>query len=205
MFSVGEVLGHGLREILLIDDVVAVEHAASAPAAERHVDALPDPDSRVSPIIEVPAIAEPASRGKFRTAQILVGHQGEQVMRITTAFLALLLVPRLAGAQQPTYGLTHPIRPYVPPDGFVPDSATAVRIATAVWAPIYGDYQFMSRQPLTATLSDGVWTVTGTVSAASLPSAGGFPLNGGAVKDAPYEVVLKIDKGDGRILYLGHS
>ena len=27
---------------------------------------------------------------------------------------------------------------YVPPSGFVPDSATAVRIAVAVWIPIYG-------------------------------------------------------------------
>ena len=26
---------------------------------------------------------------------------------------------------------------YVPPDGYVPDSATAVRIAEAVWIPIY--------------------------------------------------------------------
>jgi NTF2 fold immunity protein of polymorphic toxin system component len=118
---------------------------------------------------------------------------------VILTFLALLLAPRLAGAQQPTY------RPFVPPNGFVPDSATAVRIAVAVWAPIYGDVHFMSQQPLTATLSDGVWTVTGTVSAANLLSTGGFQTILGAVKDSPYTVVVRIDSRDGRILYQGRT
>ena len=63
-------------------------------------------------------------------------------MRLTTTFLALLLAPCLARAQQPTHGS------YIPPQGFVPDSTTAIRIAVAVWAPIYGDETFMAQQPL---------------------------------------------------------
>jgi hypothetical protein len=80
-------------------------------------------------------------------------------MRLTPMFLALLLVPRLAVAQAPAHG------PYVPPNGFVPDSATAVRIAVAVWTPIYGpfDGQVLVDQTVVATLNDGVWTVTRVV------------------------------------------
>ena len=77
-------------------------------------------------------------------------------MRSPTIFLALLLVPCLAGAQQ--------LGPqgYVPPRGFVPDSATAVRIAIAAWIPIYGENMITAEKPFAATLQDSVWTVTGS-------------------------------------------
>src|SRR6266699_3692242 len=52
---------------------------------------------------------------------------------------------------------------YVPPSGFVPDSATAVRIAVAVWIPIYGASQIRSEQPYVAKLRGKVWSVTGTL------------------------------------------
>ena len=50
---------------------------------------------------------------------------------------------------------------YIPPDGFVPDSVTAVRIAEAVWIPIYGAKMIRNERPFHATLTGGVWTVTG--------------------------------------------
>ena len=130
-------------------------------------------------------------------------------MRLTTMFLAVLLVPRLAGAQQPTHDS------YVPPQGFVPDSATAVRIAVAIWTPIYGDGQFMTQRPVIATLTDGIWTVTGTVrTKVELTPGNIFIVNGTPMNDVvPFGLheligdtaVVKIAKRDGRILYQGRS
>jgi len=47
-------------------------------------------------------------------------------------------------------------------DGFVPDAATAIKVAEAVWLPIYGTGIDDSR-PFQAALEDGVWVVTGTL------------------------------------------
>jgi hypothetical protein len=51
---------------------------------------------------------------------------------------------------------------YKPPSGFVPDAATAIGIAAAVWVPIYGKKQIDSEKPYIATLKGDVWTVVGT-------------------------------------------
>jgi hypothetical protein len=80
---------------------------------------------------------------------------------------------------------------YVPPQGFVPDSATAVRIAVAAWIPIYGERHILSEQPFVATLKGNVWTVTG-----SLPQ--GVGVRGGTA-------VARIAKRDGRVLLVGHA
>lgn len=121
-------------------------------------------------------------------------------MRLTTTFLALLLVPRLAGAQQPTHGS------YVPPQGFVPDSVTAVRIAVAVWTPIYGPYDalVLNDQTVVATLNDGVWTVTRGVP--PLNPVPGYMIRGVPLSPVPIDTaVVKIAKRDGRILYQGRT
>ncbi len=49
---------------------------------------------------------------------------------------------------------------YIPANGFVPDSATAVRIAVAIWTPIYGEDRIAAEQPCHAQLRGGIWTVT---------------------------------------------
>ena len=77
-----------------------------------------------------------------------------------------------------------------PPRGYVPDAKTAIRIAVAVWSPIYGEKQIQSEKPFHASLKHGVWTVTG-----SLPSramAGGTAL-------------VDISKKDGRVLFVMHG
>jgi hypothetical protein len=78
---------------------------------------------------------------------------------------------------------------YIPQNGFVPDSATAVRIAVAVWSPIYGADQIASERPFDAVLQNGVWTVTG-----SLPRGhvGGVAL-------------AEIAKVDARIIRVSHG
>ena len=98
----------------------------------------------------------------------------------------LILLPFLLNAAGPQKQQPHS---YIPPNGFVPDSATAVRIAQAVWSPIYGEAQIAGERPFHATLRKGVWTVSG-----SLP-----PNTAGGV------AVAEISKRDGRILRVSHG
>ena len=80
-------------------------------------------------------------------------------------------------------------KPWVPDKGFVPDSQTAIRIAEAVWIPIYGEKQISTEKPFKAVLRDDTWLVTGTLPA-------GF--NGGTAE-------AEISKRDGRILRVIHG
>jgi hypothetical protein len=54
---------------------------------------------------------------------------------------------------------------YRPAAGFVPDAATAIRIAVAVWEPIYGVELIATEKPYHAELHQGVWLVEGTLPA----------------------------------------
>ena len=101
------------------------------------------------------------------------------------AVLIGTLVTLYAGSTLPQ----EPKHSYVPPGGFVPDSATAVRIAVAVWIPIYGARQIGDEQPFIARLQDSVWTVTGTLPCGYV---------GGTA-------VAEIAKRDGRILRVSHG
>lgn len=48
-------------------------------------------------------------------------------------------------------------------DGYVPNAETAIKIAEAIWLPIYGDKIYDSK-PFKATLRDNeVWVVEGTL------------------------------------------
>jgi hypothetical protein len=108
-------------------------------------------------------------------------------MRLTTSLLALLFVPSLAGAQQSAAQANGPLR------GFVPDSATAVRIAVAVWIPLYGESEIKAQQPFVATLKDSVWTVTATPHATTYLLLAGRLIEGGTP-------LAKIAQSDARIL-----
>ena len=76
-----------------------------------------------------------------------------------------------------------------PKDGYVPNEETAIKIALAVWEPIYGAGNIARQAPYTAELKDGVWIVQGT-----LPKnvAGGT-------------AVAAISKKDGTILQVFHG
>jgi NTF2 fold immunity protein len=78
---------------------------------------------------------------------------------------------------------------FVPKNGFVPDEKTAIAIAEAVWAPIYGEKKIANEKPFKAKLKDGTWTVEG-----SLPK-----LTVGGV------AVARISQKDGCILSIGHG
>ena len=79
---------------------------------------------------------------------------------------------------------------FTPKDGFVPDAKTAIKIAVAVWEPIYGETHIAGEKPYQARLdTNGIWIVEG-----SLPKgyAGGV-------------AVAEIAKADGRILRVSHG
>ncbi len=78
---------------------------------------------------------------------------------------------------------------FKPRDGYVPDAATAIKIAVAVWEPIYGADQIAKEKPYRAGLANGVWTVQGTVPSRSL---------GGAA-------IAEIARDDARILRVSHG
>ena len=78
---------------------------------------------------------------------------------------------------------------FVPKDGFVPDEATAVKVAEAILVPIYGEREIAGERPFRATLNGDTWTVIGT-----LPPH----VVGGTA-------VVKLSKRDGRILYVIHE
>ena len=98
--------------------------------------------------------------------------------------VGLLTVASSSKAQTPTASPS-----FMPSGGFVPDAATAKRIAEAVWLPIYGK-KVLSEKPYQATLnSKGVWVVEG-----SLPK----DIDGGVA-------YIEISKRDGRILEVTHG
>ena len=78
---------------------------------------------------------------------------------------------------------------YKPEQGYVPNEETAIKIAVAVWIPIYGKEQIEGEKPYKAVLKGGIWYVTG-----SLPE--GWI---GGVAEA------EIAKDDGRILRISHG
>ena len=112
-----------------------------------------------------------------------------------TSLLLLVVFASLFFAQYNLYAQQQRNRivGYIPKNGFVPDKATALKIAIAVWLPIYGNVIY-KEQPFNAVLENEIWTVSG-----SLPKAtfGGVTLGGVAV--------IRIQKKDGKILIVTHG
>ena len=79
---------------------------------------------------------------------------------------------------------------YVPDEGVVPNKETAIRIAEAVWLPIYGD-SIYSKQPFKTAYDEKeqCWFVYGSLPENTL---GGVP-------------EIKISKSDGKVLYINHG
>jgi len=78
-------------------------------------------------------------------------------------------------------------------NGFVPDAATAVKIAEAVLIPVYGEKKVLSERPYQASLERGVWTVAGTLHC----DPPGSQCLGGTAE-------VKISKRSGEIILMGH-
>ena len=97
-------------------------------------------------------------------------------------------------APAPIAPASDPEQSYMPPEGLVPDSATAIRIAEAVATPIYGAAVIDGGRPLVAKLDGDVWFVFGT-----LPQPPpGWRYVGGTLH-------VDISRIDGRILRIIHD
>ena len=96
----------------------------------------------------------------------------------------LILASAVALAAEPSQHSTKP------KSGYVPDAATAIKIAVAVWEPIYGSEAIGKQKPYRARLKDGVWIVEGTLSPPT--DLGGY-------------AVAEIAQDDGRILRVTHG
>jgi len=93
-------------------------------------------------------------------------------------------------------------RGFQPPQGYVPDSKTAIRIAVAVLSPIYGEKQIQSEKPFHASLKHGVWTVNGSL---PNPTAGGKVVAGYHAVVVGGTALIQISKKDGHILFVMHG
>ena len=98
-------------------------------------------------------------------------------------FFLSAVVTSLGAQQSPEHN-------FKPMQGYVPDAATAIKIAVAVWEPIYGVEQISKQKPFVAALANGVWKVQG-----SLPKQ----YTRGGVAEA------EISKDDGKILRISHG
>lgn len=80
-------------------------------------------------------------------------------MKIRTAFfLAVSILFFLASDGRNFYQST-----YIPKDGYVPNEETAIKVAEAIWLPIYGDEAVEGCKPVVAKLINStVWVVKGT-------------------------------------------
>lgn len=78
------------------------------------------------------------------------------------------------------------------PSDLVPNKETAIKIAEAVWLPIYGK-KIYNEKPFTAELTSvGIWIVKGTLQNANLGAKGGV-------------AYIEIQKSDCKILKIYHG
>src|SRR3989338_6827297 len=78
---------------------------------------------------------------------------------------------------------------FMPASGFVPNEETAIKIAEAVWLPIYGKEVVDREKPFKATFEGDLWHVEG-----SLPEG----WKGGVAE-------IEINKSDGKVLRVTHG
>jgi NTF2 fold immunity protein len=111
-------------------------------------------------------------------------------MRTSTLFALLLLAfTSLAQNSQPATKVR------------VPDAATALSIAEPALIKVYGNAKWTTRDHLTATLDDGIWSVYGTL---CCPDAKG-KRTCDVGKCVGGVAALKLRQSDGKILSISHT
>jgi hypothetical protein len=105
---------------------------------------------------------------------------------LLSVFLGFLFCPAI---------LSHGVKPS---SGFVPDAATAVKVAESVLTPIYGEKMIQSERPFTATLEGDIWTVNGTLPCPEAKTDNRVSCKGGVA-------TVKISKTDARIIFMWHG
>lgn len=128
---------------------------------------------------------------RYLAARGLIGYSKymeTKMRRFLPYLVCCFLVAAAALARAKPKSKLAPPPNYVPRNGYVPNAKTAIKIAVAVWSPIYGEKQIQSERPYKASLKNGIWRVEGT-----LPKG----YSGGVAFAA-------ISKRDGRILNVFH-
>jgi hypothetical protein len=77
-------------------------------------------------------------------------------------------------------------------NGYIPDKETAIKIAKAIWIPIYGKKELFLLS-YDVKLENGIWIIEGYNYLQIL-----FNINGGGP-------LIKIEKNTGRILFVGRT
>ncbi len=113
-------------------------------------------------------------------------------MRTLLLLLACIATCQMDFQAVPATPETREQHSYKPERGFVPDQATAIAIAEAVWLPIYGKGTLDKERPFKAILKGDVWTVTGTFHWVDKNEKGGT-------------AVAEISRIDGRIIRVSHG
>lgn len=104
------------------------------------------------------------------------------IMKRKYLFLGIVLVLFTS------YMYNNPVNERVMNRDYVPDAETAVKVAEAIWLPIYGG-KIYDNKPFVATLKDSsVWIVEGTLKS----TKGGVPY-------------IEIQKSDCKILKVFHG
>jgi len=85
-----------------------------------------------------------------------------------------------------------------PTNGFVPDAATAVKVAEAVLTPVYGEKVIESERPFKADLLGDIWTVHGTLPCPEAKADNRVSCRGGVA-------TAKISKADAHIISMWHG
>jgi hypothetical protein len=108
-------------------------------------------------------------------------------MRVFVLALAASMLTACASSSESNYS-------YRPPEGYVPNAKTAIRIAEAVWLPIYGKKVLDDEKPFLARLSSDqkYWIVEGNTISWAPGDVGGVAL-------------IYISKEDGTILRVSHG
>lgn len=81
---------------------------------------------------------------------------------------------------------------YYPKDGFVPNEETAIKIAEAVWLPVFGE-EIYRQKPYNVKLKNSIWIVEGT-----LNSQPGEIVKGGVA-------YIEINRKDAKIKKVSHG
>lgn len=85
---------------------------------------------------------------------------GQIILSIITCILTTTAVP---GTSIKSHMTTEKNKTgYIPKDGFVPNIATSIKIAEAIWLPIYGE-RIYKKKPYNVKLKNGVRIIEGTL------------------------------------------
>ncbi|HTB30604.1 MAG TPA: YbbC/YhhH family protein [Bacteroidia bacterium] len=114
---------------------------------------------------------------------------------IASIVLSFLVLTFLAKGQSKNENTHHP--------DYVPDTLTAIRIAEAVWLPIYGK-KIYDEQPFKAVLhNDSTWHVFGYLPPSHISINGNGDTTLTIIRGGVAEIL--INKSDGRIIDVRHG